>query len=48
MKRSAASPVVGFDETGMSVDGHLRWLHVASTERLTHYAEHREAGQAGR
>ena len=37
--------VIGVDETGMSVEGKLWWLHVASTERLTCYTPHRKRGR---
>ena len=38
-------PVIGVDETGMSVEGELWWLHVANTELLTYYRAHRKRGR---
>jgi transposase len=33
-----AAPVIGADETGLRVSGQGHWVHVARTDRLTHYA----------
>ena len=37
--------VLHADESGMRVNGQLHWLHVAATERLTHYDIHAKRGQ---
>jgi transposase len=37
--------VMGNDETGIRVQGVLHWLHVARTDKLTHYAVNRKRGK---
>jgi transposase len=38
------APVLHVDETGVRRGGRLAWAHVASTNRLTHYAVHAKRG----
>jgi transposase len=38
---------VGFDETGVRIDGKLHWWHSASTPEWTHYHVHAKRGREG-
>jgi transposase len=40
------SPIIHADETGLRVEGKLAYVHVASNERLTHYAADVRRGKA--
>jgi transposase len=40
-----ASEVIGADETGLRVAGKSHWIHVARTDRLTHYAADARRGK---
>lgn len=44
LKQVAASPVVGFDETGVRAVGSLHWLHTVCTKALTWYHAHKKRG----
>jgi transposase len=41
----ADSPVVNYDETGVSVNGKNNWIHSASTDNLNYYVFHKKRGQ---
>jgi transposase len=45
-ERLRQAEVIHTDESGVRVKGKLNWLHVTSTELLTHYEIHANRGQA--
>lgn len=42
-----SSPAVHFDESGLQVNAKGHWIHVASTNTLTHYTVHQKRGKEG-
>jgi len=44
MGQLKASRILNNDETGCSIEGRRYWLHVASNDKLTHYAVHNKRG----
>lgn len=44
-QRIAAAEVAHFDESGVRVNGHTQWLHVAATNELAFYTIHAKRGQ---
>lgn len=42
----AQAPVVHVDETGLRIAGQSRWVHVTSTDTLTHYSPQLKRGQS--
>lgn len=46
-QRIIHSPVAGFDETGLRVEGRLSWVHVARTNSFTLYTHHAKRGREG-
>ena len=44
MEQLSGSAVLNVDETGMRVENKRQWLHVASTDSLTHYKWHSKRG----
>ena len=47
IKKLVKVDVLGADESGLRVNQELYWLHVASTEFLTHYAVQKKRGNEG-
>jgi transposase len=44
-KQLCEAPVTHHDESGVRVEGKTQWLHVSSTEDVTHYGVHEKRGQ---